>query len=320
MIARTILITGASGFIGRALAIRLTGDGHQLILALRRPLPVADPLNSLANATHWLCGDLQHLDPAPWSGEQPEIIIHAAWLAHTRASLAEFAAANITATERVAALAAKLDVATVVHLGSMAAVTSNASERVVDDAIPPAPETAYGHSKLAAERIVADLTSDRRMAITLRPPLVIGPNAPGNWRRLQWLASLPVAPVVIGPARRSYCSLATLVEATAHLCAKDPEPALSGAYCLADPLRLTVSETVQELRAGMGKSRAVLPMPAILLRPAAKLAPLRNSINALTGSLEIDSSRFFENFGFSPQTDLRQVIRDSGTDYTRHHR
>jgi UDP-glucose 4-epimerase len=308
-----ILVTGPDGFIGRHVVPTLLGAGHRVVAARKR----AGTIPGLpADVSILTVGDLAtaRLGPAL---REIDIVVHLAGRAHVMpGAVADerlFISSNVTATERLAAAAREAGVGAFINMSSIAATTSNVRGQPVDDTTPPAPDTAYGCSKLAAEKTVVSLALADCFALSLRPPMVIGADAPGNWASLQRLAAtglpLPFASI---QARRSFISVQTLVEAIALLCNRPWPSELSGAYCIADPEPLALPEIVRELRRGLGRAPRLLPCPPAALDLLGVATGQRRRMAALTGPLEVDGSRFAKTFGFSPSLPLREAIALSG--------
>jgi lipopolysaccharide/colanic/teichoic acid biosynthesis glycosyltransferase len=198
----------------------------------------------------------------------------------------------------------------------LAAVTPNASAEIVDDLTGTHPSSPYGQSKRAAERHVQQLAAAGRFAVSLRPPLVVGAEARGNWRSLQKLAALTLPlPFAAIANRRSFISVQSLAEAIALLCSRSWPPSCSGDYCIADPNVLSLPELVTELRGGMGRRPNLFPCPPQLFDALGAVTGRAHQIAGLTGSLEVDGSRFATTFEFVPELPIRKAIRLSGKEF-----
>lgn len=316
-----ILITGATGFVGRHLVPHLRSKSRDVILAVR----------SLEGCpTGWKTGDRVRLvETGPietFPGFDDALagvatVIHLAGLAHVTAAGgrqddAPFMAANATATARLVDAAARAGVRTFINLSSLAAITGNASRAVVDDDTDVPPLTAYGRSKRSAEASVLALRDKGVFAVSLRPPLIVGPDARGNWGALQRLAAtgLPLPFASVRNAR-SMVGVQTVVEAICHLCDQTPPVETGGNYALADPEALSLPEIVTELRAGMGRPARLVAFPPQLLYGAAALLGQRPRAAGLLGTLKVDSRRFRSTFAFAGTQGIRDAIRSSGKAY-----
>ncbi len=318
MSTNRILITGATGFVGRHLVPVLLSRNHSVTLAARRPEACLSGWQNCDQVRLVTTGGIETSQNLREALEGVSTVVHLAALAHVHDvdNDRPFVAANITATERLVDAAGREDVRTFINLSSLAAVTGNASSIAVDDKSDFVPPTAYGRSKRAAEKPVHGLRKRGILAISLRPPLIVGLDARGNWATLQRLAATGL-PLPFGAVRnkRSMIGVQALAEAIAHLCAR-PWPAdKSGAYCLADPEPVSLPEIVRELRAGMGMPPRLFPFPGSILLGVATAVKQRNRAAGLLGSLEVDSSGFRQAFAFTETQRLRAAIRESGAHY-----
>lgn len=321
VVGSRIFVTGATGFIGRHVVERLVGYGARLRLGVREinrcPASWAShPAIEMLESPHLISRKVieEGLRDA-------HAVIHLAGLAHLTGADpgrtdAQFMISNAQFTEVLAESAAAADVRAFIHLSSLAAITSNAADGIVNDASREAPLTPYGRSKLEAERHVRDLAGRGVFAVSLRPPLVVGAEAPGNWARLQALAAsglpLPFASV---DNKRCFVSVQTLSRAVQHLALGNWPANLSGEYCVCDPEALSLATLMRELRRGMGIPDRLFPVPVSALRFLGTVAGRQGEMNGLTGNLELDPSRFFRTFGFDPELDIREAVRQSGATY-----
>lgn len=317
-----ILVTGAGGFIGRATVSKLWERGFLLNLAVRKPVRESWPLGD-DRLRIFVTGDLADDGLASRLGpafSEVRTVVHLAGLAHiatadrSRDSL--FLRTNFTATKNLVEMALLHGVSSFIHLSSLAAVTPNTSNRTVDDNTAIPPSTGYGRSKLIAETEVQRLARAGAFAISLRPPLVIGADARGNWARLQKLASSGL-PLPFGSLdlKRSFASVQTLAEAILTLCKDSPHPSLSGNYCIADPEPLSVSEVITALRDGMNMAPGLFKCPTNVFAMIGLITGRRRQLSGLIGSLEVDPSRFYARFGFRPDVPLIEAVRRSGAEY-----
>jgi nucleoside-diphosphate-sugar epimerase len=259
-----VLVTGATGFVGRAVVATLAADGEEVRAAVRTgdrnaPEPPFPP--GITIARH---GDLA--EPVDWAPLLAGIdaVVHLAGIAHAGPGVAEerYDLVNHRATAALAEAARASGVARLVFISSIRAQTGPAADHVVSERDEPRPTDPYGRSKLAAERAVA--RSGVPFTI-LRPVLVYGPGVKGNLRALMRLAALPV-PLPFGAlsGRRSLVSLANLAAAIAFVLRHD---ACAGeTYVVADPAPLTLAEIVAALRHGIGRKPGLVAAPPALIR------------------------------------------------------
>jgi nucleoside-diphosphate-sugar epimerase len=280
-----VLVTGASGFVGRAVVAALAADGDEVHAAVRHALVAAFP-HGVAVARH---GDLA--EPVDWAPLLTGIdaVVHLAGIAHAGPGIAEqrYDIVNHRATATLAAAACAASVARVAFVSSIRAQTGPAADRVVAEADEPRPTDPYGRSKLAAERALA--LSGVPFTI-LRPVLVYGPGVKGNLRALMRLAALPVPlPFAALTARRSLLSLANLAAAIGFVLRHD---ACAGeTYVVADPEPLTIAEIVAALRHGIGKKPGLVAVPPALLRLALTALGRGRSWEQINGALVADARK-----------------------------
>jgi UDP-glucose 4-epimerase len=319
---RPILITGATGFVGRHIVGRLLEEGANLVVPVRghgrMPSGWSDEkrirllkVDEAAGAGFW---------SSAVAGASA--VVHLAALAHVREGTDTTSKAldrsNAGLTRQVVAAALESGVEAFIHMSSIAAVTSNSSTAIISDASPASPDSTYGRTKLAAEAEVRRFAEAGRFAVSLRPPLIIGADAKGNWAALQKLAAtglpLPFASV---RNRRSLVGVKALADIVANLCLQPQEPRSSGEYCLSHPERLSLPRTVRLLRRGMGLPELLFPCPPRLLRILGSMIGRSREFAGLRGNLEIDASRFFATFPGCRAGDIEAEIERSGFDFRR---
>ncbi|MBS9719514.1 NAD-dependent epimerase/dehydratase family protein [Tianweitania sp. BSSL-BM11] len=310
-----VAVTGANGFIGRHAVPYLAHEGHQIVAGLRATAIVPGAWKDDARI-RVVCLDGQPGQFEPLL-EGVDAVIHLAGLSavpKTPDADQALQAANVDLTAALVGAAESAGVRRFLHLSSIRAVVGSTSSSVITDDTPPAPVEAYGRSKLESERVVAGFAAPDRLAVSLRPPLVIGADAGGNWKRLQQLAASGL-PLPFGGInnRRSYLSVQTLSEALAHLGGREWPANLSGSYCLADPLPLALPEVIAALQMGMKRDGRLFVLPGLALTRT--LPGLSGVANSLFGSLPVNAGRFFRSFGFEPNMPLVDAMELSGAHY-----
>ena len=306
-----ILLTGATGFVGRHLAASLLSAGEHLTLAVRDRAACPADWRDHERVSIVEVGPLETAANLDGAFASVSRVVHAAGFADVDGTDAIFAA-NVDATRLLVDKAATTNVATFIYISSVAAVSGNASQVVLADDTIPSPVTSYGQSKRMAEDHVAGFAAQGRFAVSLRPPLVVGAGAKGNWRALLRLAKtgapLPFASV---RNRRSLIDVEELARAVVILCAHDWPTRNSGNYCIANEGTVSLAEIVTELRAGMGMRPRLFPCPPSFLYGLARATSRQRAAAGLLGDLVVDASRFRQTFGLAQARDLKAAIRAS---------
>lgn len=282
-----ILVTGASGFIGRALCPALAAKGHHVIAGLRRAAaPGATPM---AGAEPRILGDI--LPGRGWSDELRgvEIVIHLAQRAHRRVA-AEILAGEPQAAATLAHAAAREGARRFLYVSSIKAMgDATPLDRPFRADDPPHPGDAYGRAKLMTEHALATVASDAGLdLVILRPPLVYGPGVGGNFRALARLAGsglpLPFAGV---DNRRSLIFIENLADlvtaAVAH-------PAPGRVLLASDGADLSTPALIHVLAAGQGRHARLFAAPEAMLAGLRRLPVVGPSLSRLTLSLRIDDA------------------------------
>lgn len=256
---KRILVIGASGFAGRALVPFLIGRGFDVVAASRYP----GRESSKAKIVWRPMPDLG--DPnADWEPllSECEIVVHLAGLAHGLVDDGRHDAINHRGTERLAKAAAKVGVERFVFISSVAAQAGSASRSVIGEADRPQPVSAYGRSKLAAERAI----QQSGVAYTiLRPAAIYGLGAKGNMAGLEKIADLPIPlPFASLTTPRSLLSVENFCSATAMVLMHSV--AENGVFLVADPVPLSVAEFIARRRRFAGRPVRLYAVPSSLIK------------------------------------------------------
>lgn len=298
-----ILVTGAGGFIGRALCPGLAARGHPVIAGLRSgPAPGAPPGDHqiAAGVQPRLIGEI-----APgrdWRGAlgDVDVVIHLAQLAHRRGGEAALAG-EPEAAAALARGAAQAGVRRFVYMSSIKAMgdaTAPGQLFRADDC--PCPEDAYGRAKLATERALAEVAAETGLElVVLRPPLVYGPGVGGNFRALVHLAGsfvpLPFAGI---DNRRSLIFLDNLVDVAA---AAALHPAAVGHVLLAaDGGGLATPALIRILAEGQGRVARLFALPDAVFAALRQLPGPGPAVSRLTLSLAVDDGATRALLGWTP--------------------
>ena len=293
-----VLVTGAAGFVGRAVVARLAGADHQVLGAVRAPRQ-----SDLPNVGYIATGDIGDADWTP-ALDGVEAVVHLAARVHVMRDtvadpLAAFRAVNVAATERLAEAAAAAGVRRFVFISSIKAMLDHGAERAITIADPAVPTTPYGVSKLEAEQVVARVADAAGMeAVTFRPPLIYGPGVKGNFRALMRACDRGF-PMPLGGIRNKRSILFVDNFADAIAAALSAPGVASGTYLLQDDT-VSVTEMVESIGRALGRRPRLVTMPKAavgLLRRILRTAPV---IERLTESLHVGDAPFRAAAGWAP--------------------
>jgi nucleoside-diphosphate-sugar epimerase len=173
----------------------------------------------------------------------------------------------------------------------------------------PAPEDAYGISKLEAERALWGISANTGLeVVVVRPPMVYGPGAKGNLARLLNLARLGL-PLPLGAVqnKRSLIGVDNLVDLLA--CCVDHPAAAGQTFLVSDGEDLSTPDLLRHMAAAMGRSTRLVPVPVPLLRLAGSALSKRAEIDRLVGSLQLDSGHTRQVLGWTPPVSVEEGIR-----------
>jgi nucleoside-diphosphate-sugar epimerase len=268
---KLIVVTGATGFIGRHLLPALHKQNLQIILATRR-----HSINELSyNYQVINLGEIN--ETTNWLDvlKEVDVVVHLAARAHqlNDQSLdpeAEFLQINCEGTKTLAKQAIASGVKHFIFISSIGAMAT-LSDTIISEASPCQPDTPYGRSKLSAETALIELCRNTQMNWTiLRPTLVYGPNNPGNMKRLFALVTKKL-PLPFGSTlnSRSLLYVGNLVDAIIK-CIEDAR-AKNQTFIISDGEDLSTSELIFRMGNAMGEKILLLPFPPSLLRLAAKM-------------------------------------------------
>ena len=237
-----------------------------------------------------------------------EALVHLANIAHTRASAQELQLVNVEGTRRLAEQAVAQGIRRFVYVSSIKASGEETAGRAFDGTEDPSPQDAYGQSKLAAERALAEVArSTGLQSVVLRPPLVYGPGAKANFlallRAIDSGYPLPFAGV---RNARSLVYVGNFVDAVLR-CLE--APAADGrTYVVCDGHPVSTPELCRAIGVALARPARLFPFPPALL---SLLPPLR----PLLHDLVLDDSRLRNELGWTPSFSLEQGLLATATWY-----
>lgn len=317
---RHVLVTGATGAVGRSVTRMLADAGAQVHVLARRPAPVDG-----ASVTH--VGDITQPSGLAAALQGCDAVVHLAALLHittpTAALDAEYRRVNDEATAALVDASRAAGVSRLVYASTIAVYGPQASGTVLDEQAPCRPDTTYGRTKLAGEQHVraARRADGEPLGVVLRLGAVYGVGVKGNYRRL--LDAL---------ARRRYvqigqgCNRRVLVHETdvarAVLLALTHPDAAGQTFNVTDGQVHEVRQIVAAMCEALGRPVPRLRVPVPVARAGAgvverlwgltgRTAPVtRAAIDKLVEDVAVDGRLLQRRLGFAPRFSLRDGWRD----------
>lgn len=289
---KIVLVTGATGFVGQRLLLRLRTDHRCLpVAAIRNTSGLLDGFESVA------VGDIDGHTDWQQALKNIDIVVHTAARVHvmndaSSDQLASFRRVNVQGTLNLAQQAATQGVKRFVFLSSVKVNgESTAFGLPFTESTVPAPEDAYGVSKFEAEqglREIANLT-DMEVVI-IRPPLIYGPGAKANFAALVRAVKKGI-PLPLGAISnvRSFVGLDNLVDFVVT-CISHPKAA-NETFMISDGTNLSTSELIRKIADGAGVNARLVPVPMWMLKAVANLLGKGEAIQRLSGNLEVDITK-----------------------------
>jgi nucleoside-diphosphate-sugar epimerase len=320
---KTVLATGATGFIASHLLPVLHQQGWQIIAAIRNDLDqsLSIPITTIK------IGEMDGKTNWDQALQGVDVIIHLAARAHILEDNipnpeAEFLRVNTEGTINLVKQAIEAKVKHFIFISSIG-VTATLSQQILTETSPCQPDTPYGRSKLKAEQALIELAKDSKMTWTiLRPTLVYGAGNPGNMERLMKLVKLGL-PLPFGAInnRRSFIYVGNLVDAIAT-CLTHPQAA-NQTFIVSDGQDFSTPELVRLIAQQMQRPCYFLPIPPSLLKMLAYVGdgvesllkrpiPFNTStLERLLGSLFVDSSHIQKTLNWQPPFTLEQGLKQT---------
>ena len=297
-----LLVTGATGFIGRAVVTALAQRGVAVRAAVRRP-----PQPGFAASVDVV----QHPDLSQafdWAAALRGVdqVIHLAGIAHAGRGIAPalYDRINRAATAELAAAAARAGLRQFVYVSSIRAQSGPVADHALSERDAAAPTDPYGRSKLAAEAAVRDAGVPFTI---LRPVLLYGPGAKGNFglvlraARSRW--PLPLKDFV---NRRSMLGIDNFISALSFVLTAPA--ALGETYVVADPdIPPRLADVVAMLRAAQHRRPLIVPLPTHYLEIPLRIFRRDDLWNRLGGNLRVDPGKLIAA-GWQPAHDTKSGL------------
>jgi len=298
-----ILITGSSGFIGNFLTSRLkrkyTVIGHGI------------ESNSGSHKSDFF--EININSHSDWHEclQNVNTIIHLAAVAHNNSNDPDYInEVNVKGTINLAKQAAESGVKRFVFISSIG-VLGNSTEhgKVFNESSVVSAHSQYAQSKLDAENALLKIAEETGLEVVIiRPVLVYGVGAPGNFGKLVNLVKkVPMLPFALCDNKRSFISVDNLADFIAT-CVEHPK-AKNEIFCISDGVDVSIKEFTSGIAKGLNKSLLQLPVPNFVFKLLGSLTGKQDQIDQLVGDLQVDSSKSRELLGWTPPFTMAETLK-----------
>jgi nucleoside-diphosphate-sugar epimerase len=311
-------MTGATGFVGQRLTFDLLANVNQVkalvrkhsnVLSVKVEQIVIEDLARLSLKNH----PTTIQDDMFFDGV--DVVIHAAARVHIMHDVAsdpliEFRTVNRDATLALARMAAEAGVKRFVFLSSIG-VNGNNNLKPFTEQDEPAPHDLYAISKYEAEQGLLAIAEETGMEVVIiRPPLVYGANAPGNFGSLvKWMRKPIPLPLGAIHNQRSLVAVDNLVDFITLCADREKSPkAANQVFLISDGEDVSTTTLLQKVGKAFGKKPRLIPVPVGLMIFAAKLIGKSDMANRLFGSLQVDSSKARDLLGWQPVVTMDEQL------------
>ncbi len=311
-----VLVTGANGFVGRALVSRLAGTpGIQVVGSVRS--------GGEAGAAHGASNAKSIAVPegltagTDWSValRGVDVVVHTAARVHVLheqgdAPLLEYRRVNVEGTVRLAQQAKTAGARRFVFVSSIKVNgEATAPGRAFTPNDIPAPTDPYGLSKWEAEQALWKLTRGSAMdLVVIRPPLLYGAGVKANFAALLRVAQrgwpLPLGAI---DYRRSFLGLDNLVDFVAACIGH--QQAANQTFLVSDGHDLSTPELVRAMARASNVQARLLPVPVWALRSCGALVGRSALVQRLCGNLQLDISSTARILAWSPPISVEEGLR-----------
>ena len=307
-----MLITGAGGFIGRALCAKILAEGWQVRGTFRSEVDIgrlpdgveAVSIGSIDSDTKW-DDALADIDT----------VVHLAARVHIMDDncfdpLAEYRKVNVEGTKCLAVESANAGVKRFIFISSIK-VNGEGRAAAYNEDDEEAPEDSYGVSKWEAEQELHKISHTTGIEVVIvRPPLVYGPGVKANFMRLVSLVKLGIPlPFRYINNCRSLIYIGNLIDAIIT-CMTNPNAA-GKTYLVSDGEDVSTPELIRRIGAASGKRALLLPVPVWIMRMAGRITGKSNEVERLVGSLTVDICKICRELEWKPPYAMKHGLRET---------
>ncbi|MGL4604019.1 MAG: UDP-glucose 4-epimerase family protein [Iodobacter sp.] len=304
-----ILVTGASGFVGKQLLSYFSIKGAAVSALVRSLDGIQDEKHEV-----YLCDDFSKIKDSDPAFAGIGIVVHAAARVHVMDDLSadplsEFRKVNVDGTLNLARQAAASGVRRFIFISS---VKVNGESTILNQPFGAddvaAPLDPYGISKYEAEQALLQLANETGLEVVIiRPPLVYGPGVKANFASMmKWLQRGVPLPLGAIKNKRSFVAIDNLVDLI-WTCVNHPAAA-NQIFLAGDGQDLSTTELLQGMAKALGVSARLIPVPMSWLIFSAAILNKSAVAQRLCGSLQVDISKAKELLGWIPPVKVDDAL------------
>lgn len=307
-----VLVTGATGFVGRALVPMLTTAGHDVTIAVRE----SSSSDHLENIQVKNIGDIGPETNWQQALANVDAVLHLAGRAHVMVEsdadpMAAYRRINRDGTQRLAQAAADAGVKRLVFLSSIKVNGERTQGQPFTESDLPQPEDSYGQSKWEGEQALRDVAAKTELeAVVVRTPLVYGPYVKGNFRSLLNICTkgtpLPLAGL---QNKRSLIYVGNLADALLR-CLTHPDAA-GRLYFVRDDNDVSTTTLIENTAQALGHRTRLFPLLNFFLRVGGTLTGKSGMVSRLIESLEVDDSAIRRDLDWTPPFTMVQGLTET---------
>ncbi|MCX7086152.1 MAG: SDR family oxidoreductase [Methylococcales bacterium] len=312
---KTILITGANGFVGKALCESLAHQSYKIIAAVRK-------IDEASNKAHQIAIEEINAD-TDWTSALSGVdtVIHLAARVHVMHDIASDAQTayrnvNVEGTLQLAKSAVKAGVKRFIFLSSIK-VNGEGTEpnRPYTPEDEPAPVDPYGVSKLEAEIALRQLANDTGLEVVIiRPPLIYGPGVKANFKNMMSFLNKSI-PLPLGAInnKRSLVALDNLIDLIS--CCINHPAAANETFLVSDGLDVSTPELLRSMAKALDKKALLIPIPSSLLQAVAVIIGKKAFAQRLCSSLQVDVSKTYKLLNWTPAIKMDAALAKTALFY-----
>ena len=303
------LVTGANGFLGRALCTELISQGLVVLAAVREK-------PAIENCTPVVIGDIN--SATDWSAALSgvDVVVHLAARVHVMNDqaadpLAEFRKVNVQGTLNLARQAVTAGVKRFIFVSS---IKVNGEQTPLGQPFTaldtPNPQDAYGISKYEAEQSLLALAKETGLEVVIiRPPLIYGAGVKANFASMMNVVKHGI-PLPLGSIRnkRSFVFIDNLVSLILK-CIDHPN-AVNQVFLVSDGHDLSTTELLQECAIALGVKARLLPVPQVLIEAGASLLGKKDFAQRLCGNLQVDITHTRKLLDWEPHVTVAEGLKE----------